>query len=1097
MAKIIIKRRPASASLYSAAPGTHVAKFVRPSRLTKLIAVAVMILVLAIPAQVFALDSDNTKPAAKGESGQSSFQSHEGYYSSWSNIDHALKVDPDYAHKPFGKYTDLEGVEHLPDYDAFGDSSAQQDGFDDAIKFNEKLVGATRNSSSSTHWGFNVKSGKDAGTFGVSMEGAHIWETGKAAPVTIDIKITVTDYTVQGKPDYAYIAIEKNHIDPSVILLGVKEAELTYQYFLHGTDKAYDLKTNLTYSDIDDHQYVAVGASNIYGIYLDSNTNLNYGYTGSKNMIFADMEQISGAGAVNAVGFAFSSGTKGFTLTFGNNESNDYVDYSWFGGAVYGMFIATPPDPWKDVSDSDETKVEKDTLTDESEEFTYSIYQDVPSGMTLGEGYDSFVMKDQIDTCLEIRSVKVYNTIGGATHRRANWTKSDGVTDDDWFVISVSAGNLVTATAKKTALENEDFYGGGNRLDTRKTLQITVRWDPNVTDATRLAHGHKLTGTSPLKPGLQDGWKVKNEGTVIVNEKPQNTGSVETDVHKLHKEVTDSNESLVTNNAITNAAEPFYYTLSQYVPAKSASDDKFSSFAFTDSVESCLTVTDVRVYRDGLATDVSDSFDIVKTNSVRAAAKASVLQTAAFYGHEYTVKITALLKTDVSEATLRAHGHYVDSDRNLQYNNEGKIAINGRPAVSSNTVITKVPVPDLKIEKSVMPYENQVGDIFRYTVAVSHAPGSAGDAVNVRIWDNDIPEGVSISGITIGGLSTAHKSVAATKGGFEFEADVIKRTETAVISFDASAAKELNGTIVTNTAFVSCFSDTTGDWTAPKKDDAEAYINSPKLNVVKTAQTDGGEIEKGDEIHYKAVITNLNPGTFMRDCIFYDEITQAGIDLVPGSITVKNSQNRLITNSCDITVSGNAFRIEPRLPLNIAYEDMAVPPKERGRNESFPSVMTDYANLPLENRITVTYSVNISEPDLIEGDIVNTMVSPSRPNTNGDMVRDDPDVPSGGDEDTHVTVVWKDRTPPEIPPEETITPPAIEPQAFAAPSTPAAVVTVAAMENTTPPGLKVEKKNSRGGVPHTGDGFDPITVALIMACAGALTAIMLIRRKSV
>ncbi|MDR0520128.1 MAG: isopeptide-forming domain-containing fimbrial protein [Clostridiales Family XIII bacterium] len=1090
-------------------------------KMGKLAVSAIIVIALAFPMQAFALDSSDTKPAARGKAGQSSFLGHKGSYSSWSDIDSALLVDPDYAHKPFGAYSDGSGNVHSPVYGAFGESASQQAGFDNAVSYSEQLEGDDKEQSSETYWGFNVKNGKDAGTFGVTVDGAHIWESGKADPIAIDIRITVTSYTVLGSPLYAYIAIQKNQLHPNVVLVGVKEAELTYQYFLHGTTTAYNLKTNLTYSDVDDHQYVAVGASHLQGIYLDAKTELNYGYTGGKNMFFADTDPVSNTGAIHAVGFAFSSGSSGFTLTFGNNESDNYVDYAFFDGAMYGMFKTDVSDPWKDVSDSDEAHVDRNSLTDVNEAFTYRVYQDVPSGMAPGSEYTSFVMQDQVDSCLEITSVIVRNTIGGTTQVRGQWTKANGVTNNEWFDISVSQGNLVTASAKASALLDEGFYGGPNRRDSRKTLQINVRWNPAVTDAVRAAHGHAIYGVGPLNPSAQDGWRVTNSGTVVINDVPKNTGTVVTEVYKPHKEVSDSDENLSLSIITSNATEPFMFTVSQYATANASGSIRYSSFVFADQVEECLAVEEVKVYQDGLSTDVSGSFDITSTNDVRASAKASALQSAAFYGHEYTVMIKARFRTDVNEATLRAHGHYTDSDRSLLYMNQGTVSVNGRPSVQTNIVGVKARVPDLSIEKTVTPYENQVGDAFRYTVKVKHTATSAGEAANVRIWDCDLPVNVSISGITVSGLSTQGKSIAEAKGGFEMRADVIKLSETAVISFDVSAPKELNGTIITNTALVSSFSDTSGDWTAPKSDSAEVYINSPKLNVEKTAQTDGGKIEKGDEIHYKAVITNINRGTFMRDCIFFDEITQAGVELIPGSITVRNSQNKLLTNRCDITVSGNAFTIEPEAPLNIAYEDMVVPPKELGRKQGFQSVAADYAGLALENRVTVTYSVNISNPDLIEGDIVNIFVSPSRPNTNGDVIKDDPDIPSGGDEDEHVTQLYREPpedleppeklTPPEEtePPDEKLTPPPNVPPVQIVPPVPApgpftSVTQTVSVENedTVEQADDEYKEITKGGnkrpvsgVPRTGDSFKPMSIALIMACAGALTLFMLLRRR--
>jgi fimbrial isopeptide formation D2 family protein len=1097
-------------------------------------AVAVVCAVLAAsPAQAAALDSGDTGgPATRISSGATGTQSKgsEGFFdhngnkehgwSSWINRDNALKVSPDYSFRP---YQESSADDYGPASKSGYFGSVNQSGFDSAIADNVSVFGVARASDSSGYWGFKVKGSGAAkeGAFGVTVENARIHVANSTEPVLVDVRITCMHYIVDGDIWSAFtpfIGIQKGTVMPNFVLLGVKEAVFKYEYFRSDTGLPYSLTSNITYTDIDDHQYVGVSEGDVNGIYLDKGTKLNYGYAGGAHMVFADYNEITGNAHLTAFGVSFKTGNNGMTLTFGNNESSvagdatdaqkkNAFDYAWFGGGAYVMWTPPIPPPFKTVSDSDEDETTHNNLLDVNEPFTYRVYQQLPNGMLKEDYFSSFVMTDQIDTCLEIMSVRVYDERHGRVTLRGAWDSSGGVTNSEWFDISVDAGNSVTAAAKATVLASEDFYGGGNRLDSMKYLQIRVRWNPAVSPEVRAAHGHGISA-GPLTPGARDGWNVKNRGTVVIGGAPENTGVVDTDVFIPHKEVSDADETLVAGDTVSNANEAFRYTVSQYVPAN-AGGGSYTGLVFTDEVEGCLAVEDVKVYRDGLTADVSDYFDIVKTNSVSVSARGSALALASFYGHEYTVVITARVRTDVTEATLREHGHYVDADRFLRYDNRAEIRINGRPGVSTSVVTTRVPVPDLKIEKTVEPYENQVGDVFRYTVKVSHAPGSAGDAVNVRVWDIDLPEAVTVSGLSVSGLPAGAASIAATPGGFCLTADVLKLTETAVIEFDAAADRSLNGTIITNSAWTTSFSDTGGDVTRPKSAGAEAYINSPKLNVVKTAQIDGDEIKKGDEIHYQAVVTNINPGTFMRDCIFYDEITVAGVRLVPGSITVRDSSNRLITNGCDITVSGNAFTIEPVNPINIAYGDMIVPPKELGRRPGFQSVIADYAGLPLENRITVTYSVNISDPKLIEGEIENTFVSPSRPGTNGDVIRDDPDVPSGGDFATHSAVVGRDAEPPDSVPLGPVTPPAIEPPPVApVPPPPDAVitphiVTVAAVDEDEPEDEDEEEEEEdtyrpgyRGrGTPHTGDDFNPVLVAVIMAFAGGLTLIMLIRRR--
>jgi hypothetical protein len=86
---------------------------------------AVAVMLFLAPAHIIALDSSNTGPAAKsevssspsGSKGADGFVVHNGNgangYSSWSSRNKSLEVDPAYAHRLFGKWTDPEtGKDH-------------------------------------------------------------------------------------------------------------------------------------------------------------------------------------------------------------------------------------------------------------------------------------------------------------------------------------------------------------------------------------------------------------------------------------------------------------------------------------------------------------------------------------------------------------------------------------------------------------------------------------------------------------------------------------------------------------------------------------------------------------------------------------------------------------------------------------------------------------------------------------------------------------------------------------------------------------------------------------------------------------------------
>ena len=116
--------------------------------------------------------------------------------------------------------------------------------------------------------------------------------------------------------------------------------------------------------------------------------------------------------------------------------------------------------------------------------------------------------------------------------------------------------------------------------------------------------------------------------------------------------------------------------------------------------------------------------------------------------------------------------------------------------------------------------------------------------------------------------------------------------QTVVISYTAKAEISANGTLADNKVSA---------WAAgiPEKEaECQIYINSPKTNVIKSAPQK--VYKQGDHISYKAVFTNPNEGTFMRNVEFQDQIRTDGVRLVPGSLAVL-ARGKDITKDCQIS----------------------------------------------------------------------------------------------------------------------------------------------------------------------------------------------------
>lgn len=101
-----------------------------------------------------------------------------------------------------------------------------------------------------------------------------------------------------------------------------------------------------------------------------------------------------------------------------------------------------------------------------------------------------------------------------------------------------------------------------------------------------------------------------------------------------------------------------------------------------------------------------------------------------------------------------------------------------------------------------------------------------------------------------------------------------------------------------------------------------------KNNVIKSAPVQ--LYKKGDHVTYQAVITNPNPGTFMRNLEIQDELQAEGIKIIPGTVAVI-SGGKNIASECKITFdpSGRSYEIITPLALKMVRFQQWVRKKER------------------------------------------------------------------------------------------------------------------------------------------------------------------------
>ncbi len=461
----------------------------------------------------------------------------------------------------------------------------------------------------------------------------------------------------------------------------------------------------------------------------------------------------------------------------------------------------------------------------------------------------------------------------------------------------------------------------------------------------------------------------------------------ETDVKEIH---------------VRDLSKTWTYSVSQPIPAK-AENFCYDSFAFEDKVEECMKILDVKVVaaNGGAETDVSSMFNISTVgNDVKATLKNP--KDSEFYSNVlYTLKVKVRMNVpaNTSEEQLNAlretwttHGHYNETKTVLTENNSAKTIIDGENKVTNEvkTLIElsemtppgETPKPGLKITKDVNRYEHQVGDIVHYTVKVQNTNPNA-DTAYFTISDTTLPDtfAFDFSSVKVSGIDEANYTISQSGNGWVLKSKgdyALPYGTTITVTYDAKALVASNGTCVDNTASAIAAG-------IPEKTDKEqVYINSPKVDVVKTAPDKKYKV--GDVVGYKVTITNKNAGTYMHNIVLNDVVNSDGLEIKEGTVAVLVG-GKDITKDLDVTYNddGKGFTINTEYNL---------------KNGDIPCAEKDpYNAMTWADKVTVTYDAVITEDADVSSSLKNTFTAPATENVNGDLIVTDDTIPSGGGED--------------------------------------------------------------------------------------------------
>lgn len=878
-----------------------------------------------------ALDVSGAKSIARGTSGEAEWKAapNNGRYSTWDEPGSGFSVPPEYANKlkkasgfkaeSFGKTCSVQSLKDLYTNPSWGPDRTEE-----------------------THFCFDLTE-NSKGSCGIWLRNLAIYDNEAGRDVKLDCKLTLMGWEDEkdNTPQKHHVYITKTKALVGVDIAGLDEVRLKWEYYKAGTDTPYTVKTNVTFNDIDSTQYMGFQVDQVAYQFAHSSTALKFksqsGYSLYTDPVYGNDES---ADSRQAFGVAYESDS--VTYTFGTRTGGTF---SYFGELAYSMFTPTPNDPTKTVSDGDEIGQKQVLLSGLNETITYSVQQEVANGYAPASYMKSFVMEDRLEDCLEVLSAKVQQN--GA--------------DTDLFTVETN-GQTVRAEAKTAALKTAGFY------NKRYNLIITAR----------IKAGTTLEDLAAYKKG--DMIAIPNRGTVTIDDTPRVTNEVEVQTWeaKPGKKVSDSDEKKVLANTISSRLEPFVYTISQSIPQ---AVDTLSSLEFSDDVESCLEVKQVRVLED--EQDVSSRWSIHSSGNHVTASASGLGEEAA--GKTYTLELTVQVK-GVSDETLQDHGHYSSDKKQLLFKNTGsmayRLAEGDEVSAKTNQVTTNVRLPvDIGITKTVNRYEHQVGDPIYYTVRVSHQTDGC-EATDLIVRDTDL-ENFDLDLQTAKVTGVTDYTLKPVAGGWELTTLKLAKGQVLSIEFTARAKKILNGTIAPNIARVKCFG-------VPEQSDREeVYINSPKLKVTK--ETDRNHYKIGDTIDYVLELSQINKGCFMRDVILTDTIQTEGVKIMPGTIIVLDKNGKNVTPSMDVTIRDQTFTIETK--RNFSDKSETVPPKDKGKEP--------YRDLPLTGYLKVCYSAKIASDGLSDKEVINWAQLPSRPNTNDEIIKNDPDIPSGGAEEEH------------------------------------------------------------------------------------------------
>ncbi|EKL7557972.1 isopeptide-forming domain-containing fimbrial protein [Enterococcus faecalis] len=306
----------------------------------------------------------------------------------------------------------------------------------------------------------------------------------------IDLKITIQDWkpfisTINGTNCTNNMIAFNNVSSIGTYQSAFDYVKYTWTYMEHGTENEKVVSGYFTYDDIDNLQGITFGKETydrIDSLYVPTDQSIiKYKEEKDGGITFFDGadqpldDYLDPRGVFTFLYSDSSSFDFTYSEDFATREQNsgrpippnNNNQYAYFGYSAKKILPTAPLIPTKTVTDSDETNVDKNTLTGLGEAYTYTITHKVPDEIA-DFYYSNYEMQDELIPELErVSDVKVIDEAGNDVTGKFE---------------AKHEGNLVKMVAKADVLKQADFYNHEYKFEFQTKIREGASLDSYLVD---------------------------------------------------------------------------------------------------------------------------------------------------------------------------------------------------------------------------------------------------------------------------------------------------------------------------------------------------------------------------------------------------------------------------------------------------------------------------------------------------------------------------------------------------------------------------------------------------------------------------------------